>query len=46
VWYSLALLNGYSDAKAGIDQQEKLLTVNQLSAARSRVQDGINGRWD
>jgi hypothetical protein len=46
VWYSLALLNGYTDAKAGIDQQEKLLTVNQLSAVRSRVQDGINGRWD
>jgi len=46
VWYSLALLNGNQDARAGIDQQEKLLTSSQLSAARSRVEDGINGRWD
>ena len=46
VWYSLALLNGNQDARAGIDEQEKLLTSSQLSAARSRVEDGINGRWD
>jgi TPR repeat protein len=46
VWFSLALLNGYTDASAGIDQQEKMLTANQLGSAQSRVQDGINGRWD
>jgi len=46
VWYSLALLNGYTDANAGIDQQEKMLTANQLTAAQSRVQDGINGQWN
>lgn len=46
VWYSLALLNGHDQAKAGIDVQEKLLTNGQMAAARSRVQDGINGQWD
>lgn len=46
VWYSLALLNGHQPARAGIEQQEALLTENQLTAARSRVEDGINGRWD
>lgn len=46
VWYSLALLNGHEDARSGIERQEALLTGNQLAAARSRVEDGINGRWD
>lgn len=46
IWYSLALLNGNSQAKAGIDRQEKLLNEDQLAAARSRIQDGINGKWD
>ncbi|HDZ55274.1 MAG TPA: sel1 repeat family protein [Pseudomonas xinjiangensis] len=45
VWYSLALLNGKHQAKAEIDRQEKLLTGDQLTAAQSRIQDGINGRW-
>ena len=46
VWYSLALLNGNAQAKEGIERQEKLLDENQLAAARSRIQDGINGKWD
>lgn len=46
VWYSLALLNGHQAAKTGIERQEKLLTGSQLATARSRVEDGINGRWD
>ncbi len=46
VWYSLALLNGHDPAKAGIERQEQLLTSSQLANARSRVEDGINGRWD
>lgn len=46
VWYSLALLNGNDQAKAGIERQEKLLTAEQLASARDRIQDGINGRWN
>lgn len=46
VWYSLALLNGNDQAKAGIERQEKLLTDEQLASARNRIQDGINGRWN
>lgn len=46
VWYSLALLNGNAQAKAGIERQEKLLNKDQLATARSRIQDGINGKWD
>lgn len=46
VWYSLALLNGNDQAKAGIEHQEKLLTADQLASARDRIQDGINGRWN
>ncbi|WP_339650425.1 tetratricopeptide repeat protein [Halopseudomonas pelagia] len=46
VWYSLALLNGNSQAKAGIERQEKLLSEDQLATARSRIQDGINGKWN
>ncbi len=46
VWYSLALLNGNRDAKAGIERQEKLLSADQLASARNRIQDGINGRWN
>ncbi|PCC97453.1 tetratricopeptide repeat protein [Halopseudomonas pelagia] len=46
IWYSLALLNGNQQAKAGIERQEKLLNEEQLAAARSRIQDGINGKWD
>lgn len=45
VWYSLALLNGHDPAKTGIERQQKLLTNSQLATARSRVEDGINGRW-
>lgn len=45
VWYSLALLNGDSRAKAEIDRQEALLSSDQLSAAQNRIQDGINGKW-
>jgi TPR repeat protein len=45
VWYSLALLNGNDQAKAGIARQEKLLSADQLASARHRIQDGINGRW-
>jgi TPR repeat protein len=46
VWYSLALLNGNDQAKAGIEHQEKLLTEEQLASARHRIQAGINGRWN
>lgn len=46
VWYSLALLNGNDQAKAGIERQEKLLTADQLASARHRIEDGINGRWN
>lgn len=46
VWYSLALLNGNDQAKAGIEDQEKRLTADQLASARNRIQDGINGRWN
>lgn len=46
VWYSLALLNGNDQAKAGIERQEKLLSAEQLASAHSRIQDGINGRWN
>ncbi len=46
VWYSLALLNGNDQAKAGIERQEQLLTADQLASARNRIQDGINGRWN
>lgn len=46
VWYSLALLNGNDQAKAGIEHQEKLLTADQLASARHRIQAGINGRWN
>lgn len=46
VWYSLALLNGNAQAKSGIERQEKLLNEEQLAAARARIQDGINGKWD
>ncbi|MCC5870302.1 MAG: sel1 repeat family protein [Gammaproteobacteria bacterium] len=46
VWYSLALLNGNAQAKAGVKHQEKLLSADQLASARSRIQDGINGRWN
>lgn len=46
VWYSLALLNGHEAAKAGIERQEALLTDTQLTTARTRVEDGINGRWN
>lgn len=45
VWYSLALLNGNDQAKAGVERQEKLLSADQLASARHRIQDGINGRW-
>jgi TPR repeat protein len=45
VWYSLAMLNGNDQAKAGIERQEKLLSADQLASARNRIQDGINGRW-
>lgn len=46
VWYSLALLGGNEQAKVGIERQEKLLSADQLASARSRIQDGINGRWN
>jgi TPR repeat protein len=46
VWYSLAMLNGNAQAKAGIERQEKLLSAEQLASARNRIQDGINGRWN
>jgi TPR repeat protein len=46
VWYSLALLNGNDQAKAGLEHQEKLLSADQLASARNRIQDGINGRWN
>lgn len=46
IWYSLALLNGKAQAKTGIERQEKRLNQEQLIAARSRIQDGINGKWD
>lgn len=46
VWYSLAVLNGNAQAKAGIEQQEKHLTADQLTSARQRIQDGINGKWN
>lgn len=46
IWYSLALLNGNDQAKAGIDREEKRLNAEQLASARSRIQDGINGKWD
>lgn len=46
VWYSLALLNGNDQAKAGIERQERLLTADQLASARNRIEAGINGRWN
>jgi TPR repeat protein len=46
VWYSLALLNGNDQAKAGIERHEKLLSADQLASARHRIQHGINGRWN
>ncbi|UAW99375.1 sel1 repeat family protein [Halopseudomonas nanhaiensis] len=45
VWYSLALLNGNTQAKSEIDRQQALLSKDQLSAAKTRIQDGINGKW-
>lgn len=45
VWYSLALLNGNAQAKSEIDRQQALLSKEQLSAANTRIQDGINGKW-
>lgn len=45
VWYSLAVLNGNAKAKQAIDGQQALLSDEQLSAANTRIQDGINGKW-
>lgn len=45
VWYSLSLLNGNERAKREIDRQQALLSEDQLSAANTRIQDGINGKW-
>lgn len=45
VWYSLALLNGETRAKPEIVRQESRLNKEQLAAAQTRIQAGINGQW-
>jgi TPR repeat protein len=46
VWYSLALLNGESRAKAEIDRQAAFLSGAQLNEAQARIQSGLNGQWN